>query len=648
MYFKSIELENYRPYKGPEKIEFAYGQDNITIVQAVNDVGKTSLLNSFTWCLYGQEYYRVKGREEIWNKSAVSDINKGDNVIVSVTINAIDKKKRPVIIKRIAKFKKIAEHKCRKLDENFEIKVGKNGNYGRVPFPETYLSNNLPEDLRSYFLFDGEQLVNFFKNDSRGLKKAVDNLSQLNLIENMITHINTRKTYFNNKRNKIHPDLASRCDEKQKLEETQKGYENEIKNLELNIDAWKKEKNVLEDELRSHGDNPEKIQDLKDKAEELKQEKIKELDYKHQELMLFLLDKSPFILSKNVLTDFINVASDLDDDSIFRSFSKNSLKKLLDSGRCICGTELTKDSDCYSEIERILEEAPENLSFSETVREDVGRAKSILQQYPDDIKSNIRRIRDDIQIINTDIIKLNREIENHDYKLRNSDIDIVKNLKNKINKLEKRIKNAERQIGSIQNESKRIPLQLEKIDKEIIEEKKSLNAKTKLDFDYDFCDKLSKIATKLLNELTHETHNKLQELTDKEFRNIHWKEDYKRVIINPNTFEVSIEKKDGSVVAGTDPSSGSQLVLALSFITSLNSLTGFELPMIIDTPLGRISGEIRETMANYLFDYAEDKQLALFVTDKEYEGDFKRILQKGKGKEYILRYYDGVTEVYEV
>ncbi len=162
--FKSIELENYRPYKGPEKIEFAYGQDNITIVQAVNDVGKTSLLNSFTWCLYCQEYYRVKGKEEIWNKSAVSNINKGENLKVTVTINAIDKKNRQVIIKRTAKFKKIAEHKCRKLGSSeFEIKINRNGNYGVVPFPETYLSNNLPEDLRSYFLFDGEQLVNFFK-----------------------------------------------------------------------------------------------------------------------------------------------------------------------------------------------------------------------------------------------------------------------------------------------------------------------------------------------------------------------------------------------------------------------------------------------------------------------------------------------------
>ena len=266
--FKSIELENYRPYKGPEKIEFAYGQDNITIVQAVNDVGKTSLLNSFTWCLYGQEYYRVKGKEEIWNKSAVSDIDKGENVTVSVTINAIDKKNRPVIIKRTVKFKKIAEHKCRKLGSSeFEIKINRNGNYGIVPFPETYLSNNLPEDLRSYFLFDGEQLVNFFKNDSKGLKNAVDNLSQLNLVENMIKHINLRRTYFNTQRNKIHPDLSKACAEKQELEDKQKDYENEINNLKFNIDEWKKEKQELEDELRSHGDNPEKIQKLTDKAE---------------------------------------------------------------------------------------------------------------------------------------------------------------------------------------------------------------------------------------------------------------------------------------------------------------------------------------------------------------------------------------------
>ena len=41
MIFKSIHLENFRNYKGPEELSFAdTGDKNITIIQGNNDTGK--------------------------------------------------------------------------------------------------------------------------------------------------------------------------------------------------------------------------------------------------------------------------------------------------------------------------------------------------------------------------------------------------------------------------------------------------------------------------------------------------------------------------------------------------------------------------------------------------------------------------------
>ena len=54
MILDSLILENYRVYRGPEKINFAKGDKHVTIIQGTNEVGKTTIMNSITWCLYGR------------------------------------------------------------------------------------------------------------------------------------------------------------------------------------------------------------------------------------------------------------------------------------------------------------------------------------------------------------------------------------------------------------------------------------------------------------------------------------------------------------------------------------------------------------------------------------------------------------------
>ena len=45
MIIKSLKMKNYRPYRNPKPINFAYGDSNLTIIEGDNDLGKTTLLN---------------------------------------------------------------------------------------------------------------------------------------------------------------------------------------------------------------------------------------------------------------------------------------------------------------------------------------------------------------------------------------------------------------------------------------------------------------------------------------------------------------------------------------------------------------------------------------------------------------------------
>lgn len=92
-------------------------------------------------------------------------------------------------------------------------------------------------------------------------------------------------------------------------------------------------------------------------------------------------------------------------------------------------------------------------------------------------------------------------------------------------------------------------------------------------------------------------------------------------------------------------SAGERQILALSFMAALYSVSGFDAPIIIDTPLGRISGEPRKNIAEALPGYLSKTQVTLLMTDTEYTDEVRKELLKRIGKEYRLVFKDRITQV---
>ena len=60
MIIKEIELNNFRIYKGVNRISLSPKDDkNIVIVSGQNGFGKTTFLMSLVWCLYGKNMGQV-------------------------------------------------------------------------------------------------------------------------------------------------------------------------------------------------------------------------------------------------------------------------------------------------------------------------------------------------------------------------------------------------------------------------------------------------------------------------------------------------------------------------------------------------------------------------------------------------------------
>lgn len=75
MTIREIELNNFRIYKGKNKIDLSpNGDRNLIIVSGDNGFGKTTFLMSLVWCLYGKNMGKVDElyRKEIDEKGGYS------------------------------------------------------------------------------------------------------------------------------------------------------------------------------------------------------------------------------------------------------------------------------------------------------------------------------------------------------------------------------------------------------------------------------------------------------------------------------------------------------------------------------------------------------------------------------------------------
>jgi DNA sulfur modification protein DndD len=55
MHLKKIILENFRQFYGRQDIDLDISNDeNIVVIHGENGAGKTTILEAFSWCLYGE------------------------------------------------------------------------------------------------------------------------------------------------------------------------------------------------------------------------------------------------------------------------------------------------------------------------------------------------------------------------------------------------------------------------------------------------------------------------------------------------------------------------------------------------------------------------------------------------------------------
>lgn len=111
------------------------------------------------------------------------------------------------------------------------------------------------------------------------------------------------------------------------------------------------------------------------------------------------------------------------------------------------------------------------------------------------------------------------------------------------------------------------------------------------------------------------------------------------VHIDPASHTVELIGSDGTNLAAAELSAGERQLLAVALLWGLAQAAGQPLPMVIDTPLGRLDGEHRGRLIERYFPFAAH-QVVLLSTDTEVDESALKVLRRFVGRMYRLEFDD--------
>src|SRR5690625_2231846 len=160
----SMELENFRQYYGKQTIDFSSDFENITILFGENGKGKTGIYRALMFALYDATHIEQDNPNEpihLVNLKLLEE-NKGSVCRAKVTIKFEHRDKQYELTRSIAGLQRGSQIQERRGDVQL-YEIDEAGNYSPTPIDDPHhvqqtINNILDEDIKDFFLFDGEKI----------------------------------------------------------------------------------------------------------------------------------------------------------------------------------------------------------------------------------------------------------------------------------------------------------------------------------------------------------------------------------------------------------------------------------------------------------------------------------------------------------
>jgi len=154
----------------------------------------------------------------------------------------------------------------------------------------------------------------------------------------------------------------------------------------------------------------------------------------------------------------------------------------------------------------------------------------------------------------------------------------------------------------------------------------------------EYCERSIQTLAEFRSKLVQKRRQQLETLILEAFKMLSRKPNLiGRIRLDPDTMMLSLLTDEGQILATQQLSAGERQLLAVAMLWGLARASGRPVPVVIDTPLGRLDGEHRRALVERYFPDASH-QVILLSTDQEVDADFSRLLDDSVAHRYLIGY----------
>jgi len=211
----------------------------------------------------------------------------------------------------------------------------------------------------------------------------------------------------------------------------------------------------------------------------------------------------------------------------------------------------------------------------------------------------------------------------------------VERIRTELDAINRRRDDLNREILSLENELQSLRADLPQLTAKYERERKKLAESHPERIAAQRAERIIEMIDDMLPELYQLKLADLSAAATRIFRRLHHKDQVARIVIQENGQAVLFSKEGTEITL--PKSSGESQLFVLSLVGALAEVTGYKVPLVVDTPLARLSAQHCQNLLDY---WASDdtRQVILLAQDKEIGGVEHSRLLRHVGKTYLLRH----------
>ena len=654
MIINSINIKNFQTYFGNIEFEFDQPSDekNVVLIGGLNGAGKTSFFSSIVLGLFGKNaegiiFDRSSGEniddsyqtylQEVFSNEA----KKANDIEMEIALSITHEETNIKIVRKWWFDSSI--------DEILEIYTEKDGTVIPLEIPEEDVERNeyyeafiqsiIPSQVGRFFFFDGEEIKAIAKQDpEQAVINGINALLGFDVLEQLVVDLETLKR---NLRKELpgaaNSGLLKNYEELEKLESTLSSAEEEKKYCLEDIDGM----NIHLEELEKDISEAFKGRDVDNRNEIL--DKIfnldKELSAVEHELQTLVGEVLTLALPSELITETekklskeINTLKQQDQSAVINSLKNKFNKQLIKN--------LPKE---IKDKEKIIKDAA-LLTWDEMNNSSSGKSSVMSNYFSDDeIKVAFNHIQEVKATTNREIARL---VGKQDALLKEkSELLSMQQLfdsgRYAQDILDKK-SNTLNQLSTKQHELERVEAEIMVLNQEITNIKNTIDRlESSLEISKDIQKELEEVESyqSLIKEFMNEARGRRASLLSKKtsdvIKKLAHKEDLiSKVKIDEKTYSINLLDSKNNKVSRM--SAGESEIFALSLLQALGEVSNRKLPVVIDTPLGRLDYSHRQSIVtNYFHNVSE--QVFILSTDTEIDRSLFKELQPYVNQTFLIK-----------